>query len=101
MAANKIKVNTISLDRTRRELQEKLEKIKKDIDQISENMSTLNSMWSGEAHSTFEQSVTEDIQFLQGVCENIQEIIDYESNAVKMYNKCEQQVSELIEQIRI
>lgn len=101
MGANKIRVNTGSLNKTRRELQGKLEKIKKDITQISDDMEVLNSMWEGEAHQAFEKRVTEDIQFLLAVCDGVQGIINYEDTAVTEYNKCERQVSDLIAQIRI
>lgn len=101
MAANKIRINTNSLDKTRKELQAKLDKIRKDIDQINNDMGTLNSMWEGDAHQTFQQRVTEDLQFLSEACDGIQNIINYESNAVTEYNKCEQQVSDLVAQIRI
>lgn len=101
MAANKIKVNTGSLDQTRKELQAKLDKIKKDIEQISNDMNILNSSWEGDSHEAFQQRVVEDIQFLLGACDSIQGIIGYESNAVTEYNKCEQQVADLIAQIRI
>lgn len=101
MAANKIRVNTNSLNQTRRELQAKLDKIRKNIEQISGDMDTLHSMWEGEAHEAFRQQASADIQFLNGACDSIQGIIQFESNAVTEYNKCEQQVSDLIAQIRI
>lgn len=101
MAASKIRVNTDSLDRTSKELQEKLNQIRKRMEQISDDMGTLNSMWEGDAHEAFQQRVTEDIQFLSEACDSMQGIINYESNAVTEYNKCEQQVSDLIAQIQI
>lgn len=101
MAASQIRVNTDSLNRTRGGLQEKLAQIQKGIGQISEDMATLNSMWEGDAHEAFLQRVNEDIQFLNEGCEGIQKIIDYEGSAVTEYNKCEQQVADLISQIRI
>ena len=101
MASKKIKINTNSLNQTRKEIQARLDGIKKGMEQISDGMSTLNSMWTGEAHNAFEQKVNEDIVFLTSVCDSIQSIINYESNAVVEYNKCEQQVSELVAQIRV
>ena len=101
MAVNKIRVNTNSLNHTRSELQAKLDKIKKDIENISGNMNTLNSMWEGEAHEAFSQQVNDDISFLEWACGSIQNIINYESNAVTEYNKCEQEVADIISQIRI
>lgn len=101
MAAAKIRVNTDSLSRTRQNLQEKLQKIQTEMEQISSDMNALNAVWSGEAHDAFVQSAESDIQYLKSVCDQIQDIINYEGNAVKEYNKCEQQVADLIARIRI
>lgn len=97
----KIRINTGSLNSTKRDLQDKLTKIKNDMAQISEDMGALNSMWEGDAHQSFQERVNADIEYLTGVCDGIQNIINYESNAVTEYDKCEQQVSDLIAQIRI
>ncbi len=101
MAISKIRVDTGRLDQTRKELQAKLDKIRKDIDQIRDDMNTLNSMWAGDAHEAFETTVAEDISALGGMCDTLQEVINYESGAVTEYNKCEQQVADLITQIRV
>ena len=101
MAADRIKVNTSSLNQTSRELQAKLDKIRKDIEHISGDMNTLNSMWEGDAHEAFSRQVSDDIGFLNSACENIQHIINFENSAVTEYNRCENQVSDLIAQIRI
>lgn len=101
MAVNKIRVNTSSLDQTRKEIQAKLNIIKKNIEQIADDMNMLNSMWTGEAHQTFQQKITEDLEFLLEACSSIQGIVSYEEKAVQEYNKCEQQVADLIAQIKI
>lgn len=99
--ASKIKVNTGSLDQTRREIENRLNQTKKNIEQISQAMNALNAMWAGDAHTKFSTEAAEDIQQLQTMCDGVREIINYESNAVTEYNKCEQQVGEIISQIRI
>lgn len=101
MAGNKIRVNTNSLDQTRSEIQSRLDKIQKDIEQISANMATLSSMWEGDAHTAFHGAVTDDIQFLTEACNGIKGIVNFEDNAVSEYNKCERQVADIISQIRI
>ena len=101
MAANKIRVNTNTLDHTRQTVQGRLNQMKRGLDQIIADMATMNSMWAGDAHDIFAVSIDEDIQYLQSACEGIQKVIEYESGAVTEYNKCEQQVSEIISQIRI
>lgn len=101
MAVNKIRVNTNSLNNTRRELQAKLDKIRRDIVHISDDMGTLNSMWEGDAHEAFSQQVNDDIRFLMEACDGIQSVINYENTAVTEYDKCESQVADVISGIRI
>lgn len=101
MAQNKIRVNTNSLDKTKQSLQEKLNNIKAAMEQIENDMTALNAMWSGEAHDAFVVSTDTDIQFLNNVCESIQNVIDYEETAVTEYNKCERQVADLIAKINV
>lgn len=101
MAESKIRVNTDSLSRTRRELQEKLERIRENVKRITEDMGTLNAMWEGEAHEAFTQAAEADLQFLTEVCDALQRIVGFENTAVTEYDRCEQQVSEMIAAIRI
>ncbi|MCD8103783.1 MAG: WXG100 family type VII secretion target [Lachnospiraceae bacterium] len=101
MAVEKIRINTGSLSKTQKEVQAELDKIQSDMEKISDDMNTLNSMWTGDAHDAFVQSVSEDLSLLTEVCTVLQNIINYESSAVTEYDKCEQQVSEIIAQIRI
>lgn len=101
MAGNKIRINTNSLDKTRQEIQNRLDHIQKDIENIMSDMATLSSMWDGIAHDAFHGAVTDDIQFLMSACDCIKGIVKYEDNAVTEYNKCEAQVADIISQIRI
>ena len=99
--ASKIRVNTGTLNQTRQTVQSRLSQIKKGMQQIEADMAALNAMWTGDAHNTFTASTATDIKYLQSACDGVQKVINYESNAVTEYNKCEQQVSEIISQIRI
>lgn len=99
--ASKIRINTSTLNQTRQNVQERLNQIKKNMEQISADINTLNSMWTGDAHENFQISIEADMKLLQDICEGIQAVIQYEGNAVTEYNKCEQQVNEIISQIRV
>ena len=99
--ASKIRVNTGTLNQTRQTVQSRLSQIKKGMQQIEADMAALNAMWTGDAHNTFTASIATDLKYLQSACDGVQKVINYESNAVTEYNKCEQQVSEIISQIRI
>ena len=101
MTEYKIRVNTNSLKATQDKIKDGLAGIKTDLSVIAEHMAELNALWTGEAHDTFVSEINSDITFLQSVCDVIQSVISYEGNAVTEYEKCENQVSELIAQIHI
>ncbi len=101
MAEDKIKINTARLDQTRGALEEKIARIKNDIDKISESMDALNAMWEGEAHQAFAQSVAEDLRELDLIYDAVRNLAEYERDASVEYNRCEQKVADLIGQIRI
>ncbi|MCD7744501.1 MAG: WXG100 family type VII secretion target [Lachnospiraceae bacterium] len=96
--ADNIKVNTASLNRTRKEIRAKLVKLHSEMEELSAAVDALNSMWEGEAHAAFVNSLTEDMSLLSEVCAGLQSILDYEESAVTEYRKCEQQVSDMISQ---
>lgn len=99
--ASKIRINTGALNQTRQNVQNQLNQIKKEIEQISADMNELNGMWKGDAHETFQAAIQSDLQLLQDACESLRGVVQYESNAVTEYNKCEQQVNEMIAQIHV
>ncbi len=101
MAVNKIRVNTDSLDKTRNEVEVRLSNIKTSISQIRDDMNVMNASWTGEAHESFTQQIEADLTYLTEVCEALGHIAEYEGKAVTEYNKCEQQVADLIAQIKI
>ncbi|MCD8012058.1 MAG: WXG100 family type VII secretion target [Lachnospiraceae bacterium] len=97
--ADTIKVNTTSLTRTKKEIRAGLAKIRSEMEGLSSDVETLNSMWDGEAHAAFVNGVTEDMSLLSEVCKDLQSIVEYEESAVSEYKKCEQEVSDRIAQI--
>ena len=78
MAITKIKINTSTL--------------KRDTDSISQSLNDIKKKI---------QAMQDDITDLGLICDNIQSVIDYEKNAKKEYDACEQKVSDLIDSITI
>lgn len=101
MAVSKIRVNTDTLNRTREELQTRLDSIERGMEDISGDMSALNGMWTGDAHDAYAAAVTGDLEELSAVCKALQELISYEGEAVTEYNRCEADVTGKIAEIRI
>lgn len=101
MAITKIKINTSTLKRDTDSISQALNDIKKKIQAMQTDVKALNAMWTGEANEAFNQAFQDDITDLGLICDNIQSVINYEKNAKKEYDACEQKVSDLIDSITI
>ncbi|MDE6434731.1 MAG: WXG100 family type VII secretion target [Lachnospiraceae bacterium] len=101
MAIDKIKVNTNKLHKTTGDIEDALKDIKNKIDAMKADVSSLNSMWTGDANAEFNKAFQDDIKDLGIICDNIQSVIDYEKKAKIEYDKCEQRVSELVDEITV
>lgn len=101
MAVSKIKVNTISLKRDTESISQSLKNIKNKMTAMESDVTQLNGMWEGDANKAFNKAFQDDIKALELICEGIQSIINYESNAKKEYDSCEKKVSSLIDSISV
>lgn len=101
MAVSKIKVNTITLKKDTDLISQALKDIKKKMTEMKNDVTQLNGMWEGDANKAFNKAFQDDITALELLCNGIQSIIDYESNAKKEYDSCENKVSSLIDSISV
>lgn len=68
---------------------------------LQSSIQALNQMWSGDAYDAFVKSVNTDIAALQTVIDNLTQVYTYEQKAKDAYEKCENQVAKLIDEISI
>lgn len=101
MAVKKIKVNTGTLKQDTESITESLKKIKDKIKAMQADVKSLNGMWSGEANEQFNQAFQDDLTDLGFICDSIQSLIDYETNAKTEYDTCETKVADLINSITV
>lgn len=99
--ADKIRVNTKSLDATKSNVSRQIKEIRRQIGLLYDDVKTLNGMWEGDAHDTFSNEFMADIRKLENLCGRLDDIVSYEDNAINEYQKCESKVSELISSISI
>ncbi len=99
--ADKIRVNTGSLTVTRDTVNRQVGNINNQISELNGDIAKLDSMWEGEAHEAFHSAFLADVFQLQKLCKSLESIVSYESNAIKEYNQCEQQVAALIAGINV
>ena len=98
---NKIRVNTGSLQRTQTDVEGRIRDIETKLEAMLGGVSRMNAMWSGEANTAFNQAFQDDINALKNLCGQLKKIAQYEGNARKEYDTCEQKVSQLINGINV
>ncbi len=99
--AEKIRINTKTLQRDTSSIQKQLGFVQKKVAAMQNDVAAMNKMWSGEANTAFNKSFNDDIKILQDLCKAIGEIIDYEATAKTEYEKCEAKVDSLIASMNV
>ncbi|MCR4891177.1 MAG: hypothetical protein K5989_03195 [Lachnospiraceae bacterium] len=72
-----------------------------DFDALVQNMHQLNSMWVGDSHDALMQRFEEDRVTVQGMADYIRDILNDLKYADSEYVKCENEVANIIDSIRV
>ena len=99
--ADRVRVNTSSLSRTRESVSSQVNKIRTQITALYQDVDQLNGMWEGDAHAVFDAKFKADIRYLESLMKSLDGIVSFETNAEKEYNTCESKVGSLISDIQI
>lgn len=99
--ADIIKVNTVTLKNDAQDISTRLGNIAQKIQSMKDDVKELNSMWEGAANKKFNSVFLEDIQSLAELCDLLNGIVAFETNAKTKYDKCENQVGTLVDQMKI
>ena len=99
--ADYIEVDITTLEQDVKTLEEALKSVEKDMSGMFDSVAALNTMWDGPANEAFVQQFEIDHQVFGNLCTTIREIIDSIENAKDAYRKCENNVSDEINRIKI
>ena len=99
--ADKIKINTTTLNSDTTSIKTYLSKVKKQIADMQGDVTAMNKMWSGDANAAFNKAFNDDIKALQAICTSLEGIVTYETTAKTEYNSCESKVSALISNMSV
>ncbi len=99
--AEKIRINTKTLQNDTVSVQKYLKQVQKKIQEMQDDVKEMNGMWSGEASKAFNKAFNDDIKAMMEICKSIEGIISYETNAKKEYDTCENKVASMIASIRV
>lgn len=99
--AEKIRINTKTLQNDTVSIQKYLKQVKKKIQDMQNDVEEMNQMWSGEANKSFNKTFNDDINAILAVCKSIEGIISYENTANTEYNNCENKVASMIASMNV
>lgn len=99
--AKEIEIDTRLLESDIMEMQTKLDVIKTDIDKMYEAVRILDSKWDGPSNDAFNQQFTNDYNQMKEICEDIQHVIKCLEFAKKTYNKCDSDIMDIVNSIKI
>lgn len=99
--AEKIRINTKTLQNDTASIQKYLKQVEKKIQEMKNDVAELNQMWSGEANKAFNQTFQDDIDAILAVCKSMEGIITYEDYAKTEYDNCENKVAAMIASMNI
>ncbi len=99
--ADIIKVNTNRLGTDAGEVRSNIQLIEKQIAELRTHSRTLDAMWDGPGSEAFKASFESDIVAMEEIVKTLRAINRYEDNARTKYDKCEEEVSSLVNQIKV
>ena len=99
--AEKIRVNTNTLQKDTNSISGDLKQVQRKLEAMQTDVSAMNKMLTGEANKAFNKAFGDDIKILQSLCEALEELISYETTAKTEYDKCEKNVASLISSMNV
>lgn len=99
--ADYIEVNIQTLEQDVKSMQESLKRVQNDMMGMFNAVKELDSMWDGPANEAFVRQFTIDNDVFNSLCDSVNGIIDSMENAKDSYRKCEANVSDEINRIKI
>ncbi len=99
--ADNIETNTGAMERDAGALRDALKQVRQDMKAMFDAVAELNSTWSGQANEAFNRQFQSDRMLFASLCEEVEGIIESMENAKDAYNKCEAEISQEIDRIRV
>lgn len=101
MAIDYIQINTGSLGNTINEMNRHIEELKGYMNQVYQEIQELDGMWDGEANLAFNHQFMTDHQAFLEMCDDLKAYTESLECAKNEYNKCENNVAEIVRSLRI
>lgn len=96
-----ITVDTVTLSGDIEELQNSLSGIRRQLNEMFEQVAELDAMWDGPANAEFNRQFTNDYENSKELCNTVESIIQCMQYAREQYNLCENEVNGIVASINI
>lgn len=96
MAKTRIAVEVDCLKQDKEKIVENIQLLRKELEDIEEDLTELSKMWDGTAKQAFTQQALADQKEMKELCDLIYEISGCVAYAEQQYRKCETQVGEAV-----
>lgn len=101
MAVTKIEISTSQLKKDTERLRTTANNAKQELENFKNELDALNGMWQGRANIAFRGQVSQDYALMQEMLEQVNVLILCMENACTEYIKCENDVKNIVDTIRI
>lgn len=96
-----ITVDTAALAGDIEELQNALSEVRRQLNQMFEQVSELDAMWDGPANAEFNRQFANDYENFKELCNTVESIIQCMQYAKEQYNICENEINGIVASINI
>ena len=101
MTVNEMGFDTVDLKNRVETLKEKLNVLRASHDTMVDQINALNGMWKGKANDSFRVEFSKDCREIEAMFETIDGIINAFDDSRVEYEKCENEVDGLVNEIRV
>ncbi len=98
---DKIRIDTVRLGTDADRADGYIKNISREISNMKNSVSQLDSMWDGPASDAFKKAFADDMNAAAAIMKNLESLHTYETNAKAEYEKCERRVSSLVSEIKV
>ena len=95
------KISTVRLGKDAEQLQQLIANMEKIIVNMKSSVGQMNAMWEGVSKDNFVQAFADDIRAVTDVLSELKSLYNYEIMAKEQYENCENQVADLIANMRV
>lgn len=99
--ANYIEIDTGILQGDIGTMATEVHELRQRIQNLQAEVTELSSMWSGRANAVFQQQFALDMEFMNDFADVLEQLISCMEYAKKEYDRCENEVEDLVASIHI